>query len=80
MEDGDTYDRWMIFERVVGIRSTFVIAIGRRVEKRSLYVLNFSKVKRVQVFTRMVVSLLLLLDDDTVLGYLFEPIPRLLGF
>lgn len=49
MEDGDTYDRWMIFERVVGIRSTFVIAIGRRVEKRSLYVLNFSKVKRVQV-------------------------------
>lgn len=49
MEDGDTYDRWMIFERVVGIRSTFVIAIGRRVEERSLYVLNFSKVKRVQV-------------------------------
>lgn len=49
MEDGDTYDRWMIFERVVGIRSTFVTAIGRRVEKRSLYVLNFSKVKRVQV-------------------------------
>lgn len=49
MEDGDTYDRWMIFERVVGIRSTFVIAIGRRVEKGSLYVLNFSKVKRVQV-------------------------------
>lgn len=49
MEDGDTYDRWMIFERVVGIRSTFVIAIGRRVEERSLYLLNFSKVKRVQV-------------------------------
>lgn len=49
MEDGHTYDRWMIFERVVGIRSTFVIAIGRRVEERSLYVLNFSKVKRVQV-------------------------------
>lgn len=65
MEDGDTYDRWMIFERVVGIRSTFVIAIGRRVEKRSLYVLNFSKVKQCKyLFTRMVVSLLLLLEDD----------------
>lgn len=28
----------------------------------------------------MVVSLLLLLDDDTVLGYLLEPILRLLVF